>query len=133
MFLTPAQQIIFAALNGNLTGCQVFDTAPFLPEAAPANAFPYVVIGDDTQAPWDTDDTLGADMTITLHFWSRAAGMKQVKALMDEAYGLLNRGSWSLSGVRVVDCLHEFSDVMTDPDGKTRHGVQRYRLTLQEA
>lgn len=132
-FSTAAQQIVFDALDGNLTGCTVFDTVPFLPEGAPDNAFPYCVIGDDTLTAWDTDDTRGATVTITLHFWSRANGMKQVKALMDQAYGLLNRASISQSGYNLVDCLFEFSDADTDPDGKTKHGVQRYRLTIQEA
>lgn len=132
-FMTAAQQIVFDALNGNLTGCTVFDTPPFLPEAAPDTTFPYCVIGDDTGQPWDTDDTRGAEVTVTLHFWSRAKGMKQVKALMDQAYGLLHRATITKAGYNAVDCLHEFSDAMPDPDGQTKHGVQRYRLTLQEA
>lgn len=130
-FTTAAQEIVFGILNGNLTGCTVFDTAPFLPEGAPATTFPYCVIGDDTLAAWETDDTVGAEITITLHFWSRARGYKQVKALMDQAYSLLNRASVVKSGYNVVDCLVEFGEAMADPDGVTKHGVQRYRLTIQ--
>jgi hypothetical protein len=132
-FTTAAQQIVFTALNGNLTGCTVFDTPPFLPEGAPSTTFPYCVIGDDTIAPWDTDDTVGGDITITLHFWSRSKGNKQVKALMDQAYALLNRASLSKSGYNLVDCLFEFGEVIPDPDAATKHGVQRYRLTIQAA
>lgn len=132
-FTTAAQEIVFAALDGNLTGCTVLDTAPFLPEGAPSTTFPYCVIGEDTLAPWDQDDARGANTTVTLHFWSRAEGNKQVKALMDEAYALLNRASLAATGYAVVDCLFEFGSVVPDPDGATKHGVQRYRLTLQEA
>jgi hypothetical protein len=130
-FATAAQEIVFDALDGNLTGCAVFDTAPFLPEAAPSTTFPYCVIGEDQVSPWDTDDTLGADVVVTLHFWSRAKGNKQVKALMDQAYGLLNRATISKAGYNVVDCLYEFGEVVPDPDASTKHGVQRYRLTIQ--
>jgi hypothetical protein len=132
-FNTAAQELVFTALNGNLTGCTVFDTAPFLPEAAPATTFPYCVIGNDTAGAWDTDDTRGAEITLTLHFWSRANGFKQVKALMDQAYGLLHRATLTKSGYTVIDCLMEFGEAMADPDGNTKHGVQRYRLTIREA
>ena len=132
-FTTAAQELVFIALNGNLTSCTVFDTAPFLPEGAPSTTFPYCVIGSDTVTAWDSDDTLGAEITVTLHFWSRANGMKQVKALMDQAYGLLNRATFTKTGYSIIDCLFEFSETMDDPDGQTKHGVQRYRITLREA
>lgn len=131
-FNTAAQELVFTALNGNLTGCQVFDTAPFLPEGAPSTTFPYCVIGNDTARAWDTDDVRGAEITLTLHFWSRAQGFKQVKALMDQAYGTLNRAVLTKTGYSIIDCLFEFSDAMDDPDGVTKHGVQRYRLTIRE-
>jgi Protein of unknown function (DUF3168) len=132
-FNTAAQELVFTALNGVLTGCGVYDTAPFLPEGAPATSFPYVVIGNDTARPWDTDDTIGSEVTLTLHFWSRADGFKPVKALMDQAYGILHRAVLTKAGYSITDCLLEFSDAMSDPDGKTKHGVQRYRMTVQQA
>jgi hypothetical protein len=132
-FNTAAQEIVYTALNGNLTGCAVYDTPPFLPEAAPSTSFPYCVIGNDTVRAWDTDDSRGAEITLTLHFWSRAAGFKPVKSLMDQAYGRLHRATFVKSGYGVTDCLLEFSDTMSDPDGVTKHGVQRYRLTIAEA
>ena len=132
-FTTTAQELVFSALDGKLTSCTVFDTAPFLPEGAPSTSFPYVVIGNDTTEPWDTDDTMGTQISLTLHFWSRAKGMKQVKALMDQAYGLLHRAALTKTGYSVIDCLFEFGEDMNDPDGQTKHGVQRYRLTIREA
>lgn len=131
-FTTAAQELVFTALSGNMTGCSVFDTAPFLPEGAPATTFPYCVIGNDTVRAWDTDDVRGAEITLTLHFWSRANGMKQVKALMDHAYGLLNRAVLTKTGYSITDCLFEFGDTVDDPDGQTKHGVQRYRMTIRE-
>jgi hypothetical protein len=132
-FTTTAQELVFTALSGNLTGCTVFDTAPFLPEGAPATTFPYCAIGNDTISAWSRDDKRGAKVTITLHFWSRANGFKQLKALMDQAYGILDRDVLTKTGYVVVDCLFEFGETMDDPDGQTKHGVQRYRLTIEEA
>jgi len=130
-FLTNAQEAIYDELNGALT-CLVYDDAPYLPEGAPDEDFPYVVIGNDTSRPFDTDDTVGANVTVTLHFWSRASGMKELKEIMGDTYSLLNRSELAASGAVVVDCLYEFGQTMVDPDGRTRHGVQRYRLTMQE-
>ncbi|RAP39374.1 hypothetical protein BYZ73_20870, partial [Rhodovulum viride] len=58
----------------------VYDTPPALPEGMPESGFPYVVIGDDTLVADEADDVIGAQVTVTLHFWSRAPGNRQVKA-----------------------------------------------------
>ena len=132
-FLNIAQQIIFDRLTGNLgAGVALFDTAPYLPEGAPVTTFPYVVMGNDTSDAWDTDNQVGGEITVTLHFWSRAEGFNQVKTIMQAAYDRLNRATLSKTGYSVIDCLHEFSDAMDDPDGVTKHGVQRYKLTIQK-
>ncbi|RAP35848.1 hypothetical protein BYZ73_22130, partial [Rhodovulum viride] len=70
---------MFAALDGALS-CPVYDTPPALPEGMPDSGFPYVVIGDDTLVAEEADDVIGAQATVTLHFWSRAPGNRQVKA-----------------------------------------------------
>lgn len=133
-FTNAAQQIVFDRLTGQLgAGVSLFDTPPFLPEAAPDTSFPYVVIGNDTLVAWDTDDATGVEVTVTLHFWSRAAGFSQVKTIMDAAYSRLHRANLTKSGYNIVDCLFEFGQTMSDPDGVTKHGVQRYRLTFEGA
>lgn len=129
-FETAAQQAVFSALSS--MSCDVFDTAPALPEGMPKSGFPYVVIGDDTSSADEADDILGAQVTVTLHFWSSASGLMEAKALMGEAYDLLHRQKPPAPGFKSVDCLWEFSNVTTGPDGQTRHGVQRYRLTLHK-
>ena len=130
-FELVAQQAIYAKMNGNI-GATVYDDVPMLPSGQPSANFPYVVIGNDTLVAWDNDSQLGADITITLHIWSRAAGMKEAKTIAGQIYDLLHHATFSIPGYSVIDCLSEFSEFMTDPDGETRHGVLRYRLTIQE-
>ena len=130
-FELVAQQAIYDALNGNV-GATVYDHVPQLPSGQPAANFPYVVIGNDTFLAWDTDDQLGADITITLHIWSRAKGMEEAKTIAGAIYGVLHRADLLIAGYTTIDCLCEFSEFMNDPDNLTRHGVVRYRLTLQK-
>lgn len=130
-FERAAQEIVFDALSGVIS-CPVYDDTPFLPEGQPRSGFPYVVIGNDTAIAWDTDDTLGKELTLTIHIWSRSPGQRETKIIMGEVYDELHRATISKSGYNVVDCLCEFTESMVDPDGETRHGVMRFRLTMQK-
>lgn len=126
-----AQKVIFAALNGQV-GARVVDDPLPLPSGRPDSDFPYVAIGDATERPWDTDDRLGTTITVTLHIWSRKPSYVEAKTIAAAISAKLHRQPLSAPGARMIDCLREFSSFMRDEDGKTRHGVVRYRLTLQE-
>lgn len=95
----------------------------------------FIVIGDATGAGDDTDQTLGQQVTVTVHTWdfsSTARGMKNVKELMAEVYTVLNRAEFPVSGYTLTDCFFEFEQAMLDSDGLTPHGVQRFRILLTE-
>jgi hypothetical protein len=130
-FELAAQKAIYDAISGRI-GATVYDDVPTLPDGQPQANFPYVVIGDDTFAPWDTDDQLGGEMTVTLHIWSRAGGMREAKTIAGQMYSLLHRARLSVMGYHLIDCLCEFSEFMRDPDGETRHVVVRYRIKVQQ-
>lgn len=131
-FELAAQQAIFTRINGSV-GASVYDHVPQLPSGQPSANFPYVVIGNDTFVAWDTDDQLGADITVTIHVWSRAKGMDEAKTIAGAIYDRLHRVALSIPGYHVIDCLCEFTEFRNDPDNLTRHGIVRYRLTMQEA
>jgi hypothetical protein len=97
------------------------------------SAFPYVVIGDDTSIPWDTDDSIGSETTCTIHVWSRHRGRKEVKEIMRTIYEALHRQELSIIGGALVECQAELEESFMDPDGLTRHGVIRFRLTVDSA
>ena len=132
-FRSAARTLLYAALNGNITGVSVFDHVPFEPEGAPDANFPFITVGDAEAVPFDNDTTLGAYVTASLHVWSRYKGRKEVDEALDAVYGLLHRASLSKAGYKIVDCLFDFSDVTVESDGQTRYGVIRFRLTIQEA
>lgn len=133
-FATPIQQAIYTRLTNAINSANIYDDVPDLPEGQPTANFPYITIGEDDILPWDTDDTLGGSALVVLHIWSRTQGKKETKEIMAEIYDALNRqaGNLSATGFRFVDCLHEFSTVVDQSDGVTRHGICRYRLTVEK-
>lgn len=94
--------------------------------------FPYIRVGEVTAVTFDTHSSSGSDSTITIHAWSRYRGMSQVKRIQRQTYLALHRFNLVVSGVDTVDCQWESSDVFEDDDGLSRHGVQRFRIMLDE-
>lgn len=123
------QEEIQAAIYAKVAavGWPTFDHVP------QETAFPYVVIGDDTSIPWDTDDSLGSETTCTIHVWSRHRGRKEVKEIMRTIYEALHRAEIAIIGGQLVECMAEFQESFMDPDGLTRHGVIRFRLIVDSA
>jgi len=142
------QQAIYTALIGDSTlfsllashmfggspaAPAVYDRVPQASESEDPINFPYVVIGDDTAIPFDTDDKDGQESTITLHIWSRYRGRSETKRIIDAIYNVLHDQSLSISGQTWVYCFFEFSEVFEDNDGLTQHGVVRYRIATLES
>lgn len=120
------QKAIYARLTQRLT-VPVFDDVP---QGSP---MPYVVIGEGDSEPFDTDDSLGLETDVTIHVWSEYSGRKQVKEIMAQIYGALHRYELVIEGMHTIDCIFEYQDSFLDPDGVTRHGVIRFRLTTEAA
>ena len=123
------QSTIYSTLSGDSTltstlGASVFDDVP------ESTSFPYVVLGEDNIQESGTKDVDGTDTTLTLHIWSEYKGSKETKEIMDRIHDLLHDSSLSVSGFNLINLRFEFSDIMRDPDGKTRHGVMRFRAVL---
>jgi hypothetical protein len=95
-------------------------------------AFPYIVLGEDTHAPWDTDDSIGSESTITIHVWSRQRGKKETKQIQGLIYEALHRHELEVLGFATMTVEFDYSDVILDADGQTRHGVSRYRVFIEE-
>lgn len=93
--------------------------------------YPYIVIGDDTINKWDTDTELGFNTTLTIHSWSRKAGKKEIKEVMDLIYTALHRAEINIDTLHLVTCECEFMETFTDSDRITRRGVQRFRIIVE--
>lgn len=123
------QSKIFTTLNTDNTltstlGANVFDDVP------EETAFPLVVLGEDTTVDFSTKDLIGSETTINIDVFSRYRGSKETKEIMDRIHTLLHDSSLTVSGVNLINLRFEFSDVIRDPDGITRHGIMRFRAII---
>lgn len=137
------QQAVFTALDAStelaallaehvdiVGSVGIYDDVPQTADTGDNSRFPYVTIGDDTLADWSTDTSSGAEATVTVHTWTRANGRKQAKDIQGAIYNALHRQELTTPDHTFIGCEFEFAESMMDPDGKTRHGVSRFRLTL---
>jgi hypothetical protein len=92
----------------------------------------YVVVGDDTATPADTDTTVNTDHVATVHTWSRYRGFKETKQMQQAIYDALHRNPLTVSGAVYIDCSVVFQENFLEPDGLTRHGVQRFMFLIDE-
>jgi|TARA_X000000950_G_C13649858_1_gene551205 hypothetical protein len=126
------QKTIFDRLSGdsNLTstlGASVYD---FVPDNS---AFPYVKLGEETSVDAGTKTLQGNEHTLVIHSFSRYRGSKEIKNIMSRIYALLHESSLSVSGADLVNLRFEFSDVIKENDGRTTHGLQRFRAVVYDS
>tara|TARA_R100000734_G_C3319162_1_gene114470 strand:+ start:1984 stop:2385 length:402 start_codon:yes stop_codon:yes gene_type:complete len=123
------QSAVYAALNvsaiTSTLSCGVYD------EVIEGNSYPFITLGEETAIDYSTNNLVGAETTINIHVWSRYKGSKETKEILDKIHDLLHDVNLSVTGVNLINLRFEYSDIMRDPDGITRHGVMRFRaITL---
>jgi len=122
------QTAIYTALNvSSITStlsCGVYD------EVIEGNTYPFITLGEDTTIDYSTKTATGGETTINIHIWSQYKGSKQTKEIMDKVHDLLHDSNLSVTGFNLINLRFEYSDIMRDPDGITRHGVMRFRAII---
>lgn len=110
----------------------VTSLAPVLDDVGEFQDYPYITIGEDVINEWDTDTTLGGDASITIHVWSRYKGRKEAKEIMGAIYNSLHRQQLTAAGYDIVMANYTTETSFLDSDGLTRHGVQTYRILIDQ-
>jgi len=123
------QKAVFAKLTANASLSAAVDSIYDEPQTG--CAFPYVAIGDGTTASNNTKDADMFDVTVTLHVWSQAGGRMECKQIMGLVFDALQEVALILDSGELIEIFHEFSDDFRDPDGRTYHGVMRFRAMTQ--
>jgi len=96
-------------------------------------AYPYVVMGEITARDWSDKFKPGQEVYSTIHIWSQFAGRKEADDMADGVLQALTKSPLDLSpNFRAVLEGFDSYDLIIDIDGKTRHGLLRFRYLIEE-
>jgi len=108
--------------------------APRVYDDVPQGAdFPYLTFGHSLARDWSTGTDEGSEHILTLHVWSQAKGRKEAHEIMGAVRSALHDQVLSLTGHRLINLRHEFSEARREPDGEIYHGIVRYRAVTEPA
>lgn len=134
-FETAVQTAIYGQLilNADIISdaIPVYDAVP-QPISVVNSDFPYIVVGEDNHAAFDTDAENMNLVSIVVHSWSRYRGRAEIKEIQGYIYDSLHRASLSHAGFKFVNIMQSGSESFLDSDGLTRHGVQTFTLIIEE-
>ena len=114
-----------AALASLLGGARVYDAIPR------GVAFPYVTIGGARITSFATDADEGEEHLLTLHALSRQGGHREATAITGALVQALDDAPLALAGHRLVYLRFTFADVRREGDGRTYHGLVRFRALTE--
>jgi len=118
---------VYTTLNGD-----ALFTGKVSESLSDASSFPMIWIEDGGSSDWSDKDYDGLEAVITLHIGSQYRGTKEIRTWMDKAHSLLHDASLTLTTEQSVLCRFLRSEIVTDSDGITRHGVMRFSLLINE-
>lgn len=129
VYTTLANDATLTALLGGDVG-RVFNGV------TPGQAAPYVDIGETTANNYWTSSGDAQEHTLTIHCWTEqpVAGQSarlQVAKIMARVRDLLHYQTIALSAGNMPSLWCEFAETMGDPDGKSQHGVLRFRAVTE--
>lgn len=114
-----------APLVAALGGPKIWDEPPR------TAAFPYVTLGEARVSDWSTGSSTGHEHALTLHVWSRQGGQTEAQVVAGEIIAALEQVSLAPVGQRLVNLRFATADIRREADGKTWHGVVRFRAVTE--
>ena len=110
-----------------LTSYKVFDETP---ENEP---YPYVVMGEITAKDWSDKLEDGMEVYSTIHVWSQYHGRKEADEMADKILQALSSSAIAVgSNFRTALDRLDGYNLIVDMDGKTRHGILRFKYLIEE-
>lgn len=93
--------------------------------------FPYIAFGEMIGRPFETAEGGGRDIVLTLRIFSRYAGMKEVRQIMNAVSAALHGADVSIAGHHLIFCTEIAAETAIDDDGETRLGTLRFRIVTE--
>jgi hypothetical protein len=126
------QQAIFATLCASDEIKDVAGDPPRVFDAPPRGvAFPYIVIGDDTQSDWSTATDVGSEHALVIHVWSRADGHKEAKLVANAVRDALDGAALAVTSQALIDIRYLETSFTRETDGETIHAALRFRAVME--
>ncbi len=133
--MTAASWAVQRALHAALTtspsvlavlgGPRIYDDVPR------GAAYPYMSFGLSTVRDWSTGNEDSDEHVVTLHVWSQAPGRQEAQEIIAVVRAALHDQSLALTGHRLINLRHEFSDTRREADAETFHGIVRFRAVTE--
>lgn len=110
------------------TDYKVFDETP---ENEP---YPYIVMGGITAKWWGDKLKDGMEIYSTIHIWSQYRGRKEADEMSDAILQALTKDEPIGLGANFRAALDRLDgyNLLVDLDGKTRHGILRFKYYIEE-
>ncbi len=127
------QAAVYGRLSGNagVTALLAAGAAGVFDHMPQSSVFPYIALGDMAARPEETQSGGGYDITLDIHCYSRALGMKQSRAIRAAVSAALHEADFAVTGQSLVLCRLERQETRLEADGETRHGVLRFRIITE--
>jgi len=125
------QQSVFAALTADAALTALIGAGRIYDDVPQGSALPYIALGQVTARDWATGSEDGNEHILMVHVWSNAKGKKQAHEILGAVRNALHDRPLALTGHRLINLRHEFSQARRDPDGETIHGTARFRAVTE--
>ena len=110
-----------------LTSYKVFDENP------ENESYPYVDMEEITAKPWLDKLEDGMEVYSTIHVWSQYHGRKEADEMADKILQALSSSAIAVgSNFRTALDRLDGYNLLVDLDGKTRHGILRFKYLIEE-
>ena len=133
------QKAMYAKITGDTPIMAILQGVYDIGAVPDSKTFPYVTIGETTEADYSVLSRIGYEDTVTLHIWclsgndATTLGSKQCNMILSNLNRLFNHQSLTLDSQSHAGTWYEFSELLNDPGEKgVLHMPVRYRLLVQE-
>ena len=97
-------------------------------DAGSNDPFPYVTIGNDNHAPWDSKTFFGTQAICQIDVWSRKNNFLEVKQIGSMIREALHHQSLTIQDADHTMTVHQSSVYTKDPDGQTKRGMLMFNV-----
>jgi hypothetical protein len=137
--INALQKVVVARLKGDSALVALLANRAAVYDQPPeGDVKPYVRVGDFLSTPDNTHDTIGRNIVMTLHIWTKRRGNKEGQDIAARIVELLDHQTAVLDpllqaeGHKMISIRNEFDQSLTDPDPEIRHHVLRFRVATAQ-